>query len=260
MFTIIGGDGREYGPASADQLRTWIADGRANLDTKAKPIGATEWRRLGDLPEFLPAASVPPPLATEASADPAAVSAPTTFPPEVPVFDAGQSLAPEPEAELAGRGARTGAACINAFLYFLSMMPGGVLTGLRLLKEHPEIARGVPLRPDQIDLAALAPTVVWIYVGLAFVMLVQCIFLATRGQNIGKLIADVRVVSVLDDGPAGFLRAGVVRFVLPVVLIFLLNAFFLLGFVVLVVDYCFMFRADRRCLHDLIAGTRVVKA
>jgi uncharacterized RDD family membrane protein YckC len=259
MFTIIGGDGREYGPASADQLRTWIADGRANLDTKAKPIGAAEWRRLGDLPEFLPAGT-PPSLATEASAASAATDATATFPPEVPVFDASQSLAPEPEAELAGRGARTGAACINAFLYFLSMMPGGVLTGLRLLKEHPEIARGVPLRPEQIDLVALAPTVVWIYVGLALVMLVQCIFLATRGQNIGKLIADVRVVSVLDDGPAGFLRAGVVRFVLPVVLIFLLNAFFLLGFVVLVVDYSFMFRADRRCLHDLIAGTRVVKA
>ena len=24
MFTIIGGDGREYGPVSADQIRNWI--------------------------------------------------------------------------------------------------------------------------------------------------------------------------------------------------------------------------------------------
>ena len=37
MFTIIGGDGREYGPATADQVRAWINGGRANLDTRAKP-------------------------------------------------------------------------------------------------------------------------------------------------------------------------------------------------------------------------------
>ena len=52
MFTIIGGDGKEYGPVKLQQVKNWIADGRANLDTKAKRIGDEEWKRLGDFPEI----------------------------------------------------------------------------------------------------------------------------------------------------------------------------------------------------------------
>src|SRR4051812_8995980 len=62
MFTIIGSDGKEYGPVTADQIRAWIAAGRANLDSQAKLVGATEWKRLGDWPEFGAAASAPPPV------------------------------------------------------------------------------------------------------------------------------------------------------------------------------------------------------
>lgn len=62
MFTIIGGDGKEYGPATVEQIRTWIGDGRANLDTKAQRTGEDQWRRLGDFPEFNDmGASQPPP-------------------------------------------------------------------------------------------------------------------------------------------------------------------------------------------------------
>jgi len=52
MFTIIGGDGKEYGPVTLQQVKNWIADGRANLDTKAKRIGDEEWQRLGAFPEI----------------------------------------------------------------------------------------------------------------------------------------------------------------------------------------------------------------
>jgi len=52
MFTIIGGDGKEYGPVTLQQVKSWIADGRANLDTKAKRTGDEEWQRLGDFPEI----------------------------------------------------------------------------------------------------------------------------------------------------------------------------------------------------------------
>ena len=68
MFTIIGGDGQEYGPASAQQLRSWMAAGRVNLETKAKSVGTDEWRRLGDFPEFAEnnAQNIPPPLQSRA--------------------------------------------------------------------------------------------------------------------------------------------------------------------------------------------------
>ncbi|HEV8073705.1 MAG TPA: hypothetical protein VGP21_06195, partial [Opitutaceae bacterium] len=62
MFTIIGGDGKEYGPVPASQINAWISNGRANLQTKAKKHGEDEaWKTLGDFPEFSPDAAVPPP-------------------------------------------------------------------------------------------------------------------------------------------------------------------------------------------------------
>jgi hypothetical protein len=69
MFTIIGGDGKEYGPVPASQINAWISNGRANLQTKAKKFGDDDaWKTLGDFPEFSPcAAAPPPPLPTEAA-------------------------------------------------------------------------------------------------------------------------------------------------------------------------------------------------
>src|SRR5437867_1264777 len=60
MYRIIGADGREYGPISADQLRQWIAEGRANGQTKVLAEGATEWKLLGELPEFAPVTPAAP--------------------------------------------------------------------------------------------------------------------------------------------------------------------------------------------------------
>ena len=56
MFTIIGADGKEYGPVSADQIRQWIAENRLNREMKVRRDGETEWQRIGDLPEFAPPA------------------------------------------------------------------------------------------------------------------------------------------------------------------------------------------------------------
>jgi len=52
MYKILGSDGREYGPATAGQLGQWIAEGRANAQTRALAPGASEWKPLGALPEF----------------------------------------------------------------------------------------------------------------------------------------------------------------------------------------------------------------
>ena len=52
MYRIIGADGRGYGPVTADQLRQWVVEGRANAQTQTLAEGATEWKPLGTLPEF----------------------------------------------------------------------------------------------------------------------------------------------------------------------------------------------------------------
>jgi uncharacterized membrane protein len=52
MFTIIGGYGKEYGPVTVDQVRTWMAAGRANLTTKVKAVGTDEWKTIAEVPEI----------------------------------------------------------------------------------------------------------------------------------------------------------------------------------------------------------------
>ena len=52
MFKIIGGDQKEYGPISAEVLRQWIAEGRANAQTPVQAEGETWWKGLGTIPEF----------------------------------------------------------------------------------------------------------------------------------------------------------------------------------------------------------------
>jgi GYF domain 2 len=63
MYKIIGADGKEYGPITAEQLRQWIAEGRVNAQTKIQMEGASEWRPLSDFPEFIAAVpGAPPPV------------------------------------------------------------------------------------------------------------------------------------------------------------------------------------------------------
>lgn len=66
MYKIIGADGKEYGPITADILTKWVADGRANAQTKVQLEGTTEWRTLAEFPELAAAlpALAPLPAAT----------------------------------------------------------------------------------------------------------------------------------------------------------------------------------------------------
>jgi uncharacterized RDD family membrane protein YckC len=235
MFKIIGADGKEYGPVGEAQVRHWMSSGRASLDTQAQAVGEIEWRPLRTFSQF----SDQPPLMR----DPVAA-----VPPALPT------------APLAGRGARTGAALINAFIYFLCIMPGSLVMSRTLLANNPSIREGRIPRPDEIDMTGLVEAMIWFWMGLGVAILVQAVLLAWRGQNLGKLMTGVRVVRADNGEPAGFVRGALLRFVLPVAFMILLHGTTLvLGVAFLVLDYCFIFREDRRCLHDLIAGTIVVR-
>jgi hypothetical protein len=67
MYKIIGADGKEYGPITAEQLKQWIAEGRANQQTKVLAEGAMEWKALAEIPELAIALSVAPLPATPPS-------------------------------------------------------------------------------------------------------------------------------------------------------------------------------------------------
>ncbi|MCX6895066.1 MAG: GYF domain-containing protein, partial [Verrucomicrobia bacterium] len=78
MYKIIGGDGNEYGPVSAETMRQWIAESRVNGETKVRgEMG--DWQPLAEFSEFavgLGASAQPQPQAQAAAG-----GAPAPFPP-----------------------------------------------------------------------------------------------------------------------------------------------------------------------------------
>ena len=88
---------------------------------------------------------------------------------------------------------------------------------------------------------------------LALLTLAQCLLVGFTGQSYGKLAMKLRIVR-LEGGKPTFMRAAVVR-----TLIF--GALWIFVPPVIVLDVAFgLFRSDGRCLHDLVAGTKVVGA
>lgn len=57
MYRIIGGDGNEYGPVTAEQMRQWITENRVNGDTRVQDADGV-WKTLREFPEF---PEIPPP-------------------------------------------------------------------------------------------------------------------------------------------------------------------------------------------------------
>lgn len=101
MFTILGADQKHYGPATVEEVRQWIRDGRADGRTLARAETGGEWKPLASFPEFAPytsAQGTPPRL-------PGAPAVPAT--PQFANISADQILAAEPDFDIGlclGRG------------------------------------------------------------------------------------------------------------------------------------------------------------
>jgi len=80
-YTLIGGDQKQYGPVTDEQLRQWIFDGRLNPQSQVKAESDAEWRPLSAFPEFAAALAArsaargaPPPVPSAAPPLPAKTS------------------------------------------------------------------------------------------------------------------------------------------------------------------------------------------
>jgi uncharacterized RDD family membrane protein YckC len=116
------------------------------------------------------------------------------------------------------------------------------------------VALAALLLPIGGKAAVLAPVVGAVGVlGVAGYQLYLC---AHSSQSIGKRRMEIRVVR--EDGtPASLLHILLLRNFIPGLMGALLGL--LVPGIFPLVDALFILRADRRCLHDLIAGTKVVK-
>jgi hypothetical protein len=73
MYTIVGGDGQKYGPVTAEELRRWISQGRANSQTLTQAEDGV-WKPLAAFPELMEGQAPtpqPPPMAAEPVYSPA---------------------------------------------------------------------------------------------------------------------------------------------------------------------------------------------
>ncbi|TDR47723.1 putative RDD family membrane protein YckC [Tahibacter aquaticus] len=147
---------------------------------------------------------------------------------------------------LADRGTRLGAAILDGLLMLAINLPvmwfGGYLSTVMAASQ-------AGLRPP------FGLMLLWTLIGFVLFLLVQGMPLNQTGQTWGKRLLKIRIVDLNGDKPA-FARLIALRY-LPVSLASLVP---IIGPLFGIIDALFIFRADRRCLHDLIAGTRVVNA
>lgn len=156
---------------------------------------------------------------------------------------------PEPDlSELASRGERLGAALVD--------IGGATLAALGSLIASSEGGEW-SLSSDTFDandgalLLLIAPYALW--------QVLQLTLLWRSGQSVGKRLLGLKVVDILGEDKPGNLL--LMRGLLPLLVYWALNVAScgLLPLPALILDSLFIFRKDRRCLHDLVAGTRVVR-
>ncbi|WP_438480257.1 RDD family protein [Oleiharenicola lentus] len=243
MFIILGADGKEYGPVKARLVHEWVAEGRANLETQMRRDGETGWKRLGDFPEFSDAP------ATSAVSTPPVVTEPPPIPANAPIAAISKT-----ETALAPRELRLAGAVIDGLLKTLCFLP----TTLPLYRFVQERSLDNPPPSMQETFTAtsqiLADNLSKSFPFLIGLVIVQMTLITLRGQSVGKLLLRMRIVRHTDETHAGFLRGFFIRSFLPA----LVQQLPLIGMLFWIVDTCFIFRGDHRCLHDLAAGTKVI--
>ena len=158
--------------------------------------------------------------------------------PTAPSEEAGTPSGPE----LAGRGRRLGAYLIDLIIAGIVL---GVLAVLNLGISLEDLARD-PMTQQMSTAGGIAYLVIF--------MVINGYLLVTKGQTLGKLALGIRIVDAGSNGAATAVKILGLRYVL----VMLVGAIPIIGGLLGLIDFLFIFREDRRCVHDLLAGTKVV--
>lgn len=162
-------------------------------------------------------------------------------------------------APLAKRTTRLLAVSIDFLIMCIPVVPMtaiGTYVGLRMAAQYrpqPIAPEAVPM-PQAESVALFAGTMGVGFLCMLAVMIYQWVLISRTGQTIGKRATGIRIERI-DGSPVTFGTGVVLRnWVIKVI-----GAVPYLGLVIHLVDCLFIFRADCRCIHDHIAGTRVVR-
>jgi uncharacterized RDD family membrane protein YckC len=92
-------------------------------------------------------------------------------------------------------------------------------------------------------------------INIGVFVLINGKLLTSNGQTVGKKLMGIKIATL--SGGVLPLKDVLLRRYLPPIAVGIIP---IVGAIACLADVLCIFREDRRCIHDLIAGTRVVKA
>jgi len=146
------------------------------------------------------------------------------------------------ESNLASRWSRLGGSLIDGIVSMIILGPVMYFTGFWQ-------------RAMSGDAPASDP-VIYGLLGIVVYLVLNGYLLSKHGQTIGKLVVGTRIISIDTNEILPLWKVFAVRYI-PLAISANLP---IIGPFIVVIDSLFIFRKDKRCIHDLIAGTKVVKA
>jgi uncharacterized RDD family membrane protein YckC len=150
--------------------------------------------------------------------------------------------------DLADLGSRLLAAMVDGVVGWLPLTPAiATMLAVQENGEFPDDPPPVFVLAAILGMLGVLGVAIWQWVGIT-----------STGQTFGKRLTGIRIV-MLDGSPVDFVRGVIVRMWAVNVVTGVANQC-CLGWVVFLVDVLPIFGADRRCLHDHLAGTKVVVA
>ena len=222
QYKIIGGDGVEYGPAPLAELKNWIRDGRVAAMTKV-------WR--SDLSFWSPADRY------------------TELHEELARLNAAVAAAADSALPPAGFWMRLAAYMIDFILLTIIFVAVWTpIAGPRhwQLPDPPRTLTVASWQQYYAQFSALADKALPVFYPIF--LLYNVLLNGRFGATAGKMAIGAKITK-LDGSPIGYNRA-LLRWLATRLCELLL---------IFIVDYLFIgLRRDKRALHDLLAGTKVV--
>lgn len=151
--------------------------------------------------------------------------------------------APVETHRLASRGTRFIGRLVDSLIYGVAVIPGFVIAIV--------FAHDRPRQQGGGDDFVSAMGILLIVGGLLAVVIINCVMIMQSGQSIAKKMFGMRIER-LDGSPPGFVYGVLLRSWLP----WFIGVFF--GALWAFADSVAIFSRERRCIHDHLAGTRVV--
>lgn len=223
----ISREGQMLGEFVESQIHEGLQTGYFQPTDWCWTPGMAEWQGLDTLFQRPQASALPQPSITQAAVNPYAA-------PRANVVRKTNVTPVQQRLQQASLGARFGANLIDNRSIVASFIPFAFLS-------------------DSKDLEKADTT--WLATGAGLfliVMVVNCMFLASNGQTLGKKLVGIRTVT-MDGEKAGFARMFFLRFLVAQGLLEMIPLWGL-------IDVLCIFGSEQRCLHDKIAGTQVLDA